>query len=118
MSRKSWFTSEILVSNAKLTLKQTNKQTNLHLLFKLLVRNSIWALILNTEVELIKTLLVLKMSFLPLSVDNDMLVVQFSGQTKQTENNFGLGRNENILFNPEQKGLFWFLVMHQLENQI
>lgn len=51
-------------------------------------------------------------------MDNDILAFQFSGQTKQMENNFGLGRTENILVNPKQKGLFWFLVMDGLENQI
>lgn len=58
------------------------------------------------------------MSFLLLCVDNDIPASQFGGQTKQMENDFGLGRTENILVNPKQKGLFWFLVMRRLENQI
>lgn len=46
------------------------------------------------------------MSFLLLCVDNDIPASQFGGQTKQMENDFGLGRTENILVNPKQKGLF------------
>lgn len=67
------------------------------------------------EVQLIKTLFVLQMSFLLLCVD-DILASHFSGQTKQMENNSGLGRMENILVNPNQNSLFLF--MHHLENQI
>lgn len=60
------------------------------------------------------------MSLLPLCVDKDTLAFQFGGQTKQMENYFGLGRTENILVNPKQKGFFklLFLAMHCLENQI
>lgn len=68
------------------------------------------------EVQLIKTLFVLQMSFLLLCVDNDILASHFSGQIKQMENNSGLGRMENILDNPKQNSLFLF--MHHLENQI
>lgn len=58
------------------------------------------------------------MSFLLLCVDNDVQASHFSGQTKQMENNSGLGRMENILVNPKEKSLFLFLFMHHLENQL
>lgn len=60
------------------------------------------------------------MSLLLLHVGKDILAFQFSGQTKQTENNFGSGRTENILVNPKQEGFFQLLclVTHRLENKI